>query len=1207
MLLNTTFSHIARIETGAPRDVLSFVLSLAVFTPPRQSEITVTALIFTPLVVLVLILVVLNMLWSSYNFPPVIDRYLDVFFRCVPVLFVPFVNVFLRSYYSDTKQFAVFTGILIVLHLIMIIFIALMGILANVGPYLTNHVFLARTPMKNVILTTYFLVITHLTFPYGEVSEYITIVRLIVSGIVTCIEIATPLYVHPFMNFLFLTLVMSSSVTQVLLLTNLNWRYAAPVAVLGSAFLSLVVTYGLMNFFLNHSTGFDHVYYLFISGKRSEAKYQLEELYAPESSAQMESSMQSESGALLEPMMQPVFTRIKPSQLRMAVQVGIELKIENLDKLIYRYGDVGLKMTHEIFFIWSATHCYASIVGGIPVEVDRTINTSVHELDSMENEFWRLTWLSHRQSLSKLAADMGRKRYILHEFFKCNAERFTCLWQANDENADLVQEVRMEESISRRKCCKCCHPILFLYFAVYLYSVSLLIGMYIGNTRQNGEIENDLLIANFVGNISQLTLDWVFNATAETAKANAQRSYQELLASSHPLVRAFLESEVNGTTVSREYDVFMKCIQKAPSEAGECVQRGSLLRLIISLRIDRQNYYDARNLVESDLFKLVLFVLTTLMFLIVLLAGLGTYLRAKAFVRELFKPFTRIPKSFLNQDGAFNCKDDVTSLPIRGKYTLFEVLPATTIFYATSFVGMMLGIGAYCLLYAVTRHDVRNLTDVSRKVGRIQNVQAALAVTASFSFGQTISSVSQTYHVFDESLQVIGTDPFYEEFMWLIPNELYTLMFAFSLQSRPDVYTNMTFIVTNMSSRIQFVYWSYSSYARFSTMRFVGYISVILVIGYTCLYVVMNMRPIMAAEQNEGQRLYRKHPKDSDRDEFDVRIDESTRSERRIVAKDKKIEESKLPVTYVLVDEGLLVEQITAQARQHFQIAKGLSFQYADQVTTKLMTDIINCIDRFKKEMKSGVVVLRPESGLAVHLSPFYSIESGKKMLVHTAIVFTEGTATTVEAVSKKHADMFHTFFPKFVPVDAIPFSDTPNVACQMYLMIVKLTGFHKWASTVSPECASEFRSRFSLHVDSVCNVNPPIMFKIGEHPDLIVLRADRDIVRQDWNYSTRCLPIGESILSGLRELVSSSRAPIDAYVFVFRASDPGFSIPNVRLGNYDANSDLITTALDHSRGAIPWQVNIATAKGELPYNNLTKVRKCKDRDGTDFSIWLIV
>ena len=1213
MMLNIVFPYIARVEKGLVRDVLSFILSLAVYAPLRTSEITVAALVFTVLVLLLLLTVALNMLLLSYNFPQIVDRYLDVFFRAVPMLFVPLVNVFLRTCYSDTKHFGPFASLFIVLHLVIIVFIALIGVLANVGPYLTNHAFLARTPMKNVILTTFFLVITHLPCGYLDVSEYIVTVWCIVSLIVCVIAIYSPLYVHPFMNVLLITLLLTSSVIPILLLSDTKYRYAPYILITCCFVGSLVIVYGLMCLRMSNATGFEYVYYLYVYGRRNEAKFHLEELYElpSESSVQLDSSIHSESSMLLDMSVQPspVFN-IKQPHLRMAVQLGLELRIKNIDKLIQQYGERGLTMTHEIFFIWSATHCYASLTGGIPCEVDRSINMRIKQLECMENEFWRLTWLSHRQSLSKLAADMGRERYILHQFFECSAERFPELWKPNDIRNSLINELTAKKSMSNRRCCSRGHPLLFLYFSIYAFCIGFLSTMYFGNGSQKGEIESALLISNFVGNTSKLTLDWVYNATNDIARNATIRCYDELLASSHPLINAFLGHEINGTNVSNEYEIFMECIETKPTVPGQCTSKGTLLRLFIEMHIDRLTYYSVEYLVDSKLFKQCLFGLTLAWLVVVFGSGLGTYLHTKRFVINLFKPFTRIPKSVVKQQGTFNCDDDVngiSSLPICRKYTIFEILPATTIFYITSFVGMLLCIGGYLLSYAVTLYDVRHLTDISRKLGRLQNLQVALPIIASYSVQQPMSVLSQAAQGLDEMLQAVGTDPFYEEFMYVVPNDIYTLLFSLSLQSGSDVYMNMTSIVVNMSANLHATYSSYSSYRRFSTMRFAVYLTAIIVIGFFCLYIVLNVLPMMIAEQNEGVRLFPQHTKaPSDWDEFDIKLDESTKSERRYAAKDKKIEEWKLPVTYALLDQDMIVEQITNQAKQLFRLSKGSSFIIADHVSNDTMTQITACVHKFKKEMKPGVVVISiPDSG-TVHLSPFYVIESDKKLLRHVAVLFSEGVTTTVETADAEHAKLFYSFFPRFVPVDEVPFSDLPEKASQMYLMLVKLVGFHSWASTVTPQQAAVLRSNVSTSIDELCTNDKSAMMKIMEQPDVIVLRADRVTVNQNWSYMRLCLPIGQSIIDKIKEIVANHEASIEARVLVFRANDPGFYLPDMKLGCYDANSGIVNVSLDYERSALPWRVNYTFLRGSLN-GNVTKVRKGTTRDGQDYYIWLIV
>ena len=140
---------------------------------------------------------------------------------------------------------------------------------------------------------------------------------------------------------------------------------------------------------------------------------------------------------------------------------------------------------------------------------------------------------------------------------------------------------------------------------------------------------------------------------------------------------------------------------------------------------------------------------------------------------------------------------------------------------------------------------------------------------------------------------------------------------------------------------------------------------------YYCdwLYIVLNVCPMMIAEQNGGVRLSPKHTKaPSDWDEFDIKLDESTKSER-YTAKDKKIEEWKLRVTYALLDQDMILEQITNQARQQFRLSKGSSFIIADHVSNDTMTHITACIHKFKKETKPGVVVISIQDSGAAHLS----------------------------------------------------------------------------------------------------------------------------------------------------------------------------------------------------------------------------------------------
>ena len=116
LFLDVICSLIFRIESGRIRDVLSYILSLCVYSEASLREIEVAMVIYIFVIVLILIVLIINIALSWLGYPQMVDRYLNVLFCVLPVIYTPMVNIFLRCCQWDEGEFSVFTSIIIIVH-----------------------------------------------------------------------------------------------------------------------------------------------------------------------------------------------------------------------------------------------------------------------------------------------------------------------------------------------------------------------------------------------------------------------------------------------------------------------------------------------------------------------------------------------------------------------------------------------------------------------------------------------------------------------------------------------------------------------------------------------------------------------------------------------------------------------------------------------------------------------------------------------------------------------------------------------------------------------------------------------------------------------------------------------------------------------------------------------------------------------------------
>jgi hypothetical protein len=600
-------------------------------------------------------------------------------FNVVPVMFVTQINIVLRSFLlSSSVQSAWMGQVVLSGHSSLVLLLGLMSIFVSCGAYTVNHCVVARGPFQTALLFLYFVLTAHVATSDAPGLLVLQCVASMAMGVYVAI---VPVYFARMMNVLLFTLAFATTCTGILRFEGVT-AACAPLFVVGSGFLVGVILFYIVRLVIRRNcSDVQTVFNLAFTGQTTRAKQLLEAL---------------DSQALIE------------ANPRLAVQLAFQLNAKTLADLLRHLDRVKFCEVYQLHFVYSCTSYYATIVNVLPDLYSYLVQERFDELKVLEKEFWRLVWLSHIPSMSKLACALGRRRYEFSSMVECVADRFG-LQYAPDPKENGAVEHRL---------------IFWCYFVSLLCCMLAQIILWLAAHEQEQELGGHELIVQFVGNVSYAIVETRLIRNDTTISANTRFLFQVLQSEeSNSMINGFLGFEMSGQTIAESFVDFMNCLPSAKF----C---GNLpfVDMVTIARANQSLYYSPSYMINQASFQIG-FVLSQVLVLVTCVAiVVHMFLVDRRSITQEFKKFIAIPKSVLLR--ILHCQPPIDSLntfPVGRQYYIWDILPAAIAFYATFLAAALANVCQCFSLRSWLVEDITSKTSAIQLYGQMQNVQLLLA------------------------------------------------------------------------------------------------------------------------------------------------------------------------------------------------------------------------------------------------------------------------------------------------------------------------------------------------------------------------------------------------------------------------------------------------------------------------------------------------
>jgi hypothetical protein len=509
-------------------DIFSFVLSLSAYRDATQPELHAPLIGVTLSMAFIFSALLFIFLVPLFAESQKVTFFVALLFNCVPLTFVLCANIFTKGYLNSPFPRLYYP--FLIPHLSQLPVLLFVSIFISNGPYFVNHCFTPRSPCQAVVLSFFFFVSPHLGYLSESRPSYFQIIQSILAICVSFYVAVVPVYMDRMLNVLLLTLTLTTASSEIALSQgSLRVWYGPLILVAGSFVAGLAVFYGIHTVWVKGGASVGRVFKLAFSRRDVAARELLETIGAASSIGE---------------------------NPQLAIQLAFHLKAGNLPRMLRTLELTTVTDIGQSQFRWAAQNYFASATESLPQSFSRYIRGKLEKLIATEAEFWRIVWLSHVHALSKLACQLGRRRY-----------RFSCLLERTSSRFHLGRP-DFEEVVGgpKRSPLRLNSWLLISACTAVLASVVV----YVTALEQTVEVRNVREITNLVSNISDGVLELALSGeiSASFTRSIELMALLEARAGEDATLKAFVDFEIAGTTLVSAFRDYFECLAGAKCCGG---------------------------------------------------------------------------------------------------------------------------------------------------------------------------------------------------------------------------------------------------------------------------------------------------------------------------------------------------------------------------------------------------------------------------------------------------------------------------------------------------------------------------------------------------------------------------------------------------------------------------------------------------------------
>lgn len=1180
MFLDTSVELVGKYLSEEHKNILSFILSLSPINLTRRSEILIAQVFDISYTLVVLFLSMLTMLSSPLKYPMMRYYHIVVMYEIYPCFHKILANAIYKSLLLMGKDdIDSIVNLQILCHLVFVMYYVYITAFNGIGPHIINHVFFTARPLHSTIIILYMFIVSHVLSFSHDPSMSLCIVTIILSlCMVAYASIMTPYYFR-YLNGFLISYAIFNAIVHATILFPHQWPAIAPIEVGISLFLGFYIAFVVHPIFICKNDPYTAVNEYVMCDKTILAKMIVERMK---------------------------LSTIRPFYLRTLVQIALYLKPNNIQAILKRFGEIGIRDFADSYFAWSCSKLYAQIRDKVDEDEVKKVDYQVKSIEQLERQFWHQVWLSDRPVFIEFGSILARRKIRLFRYLDLHSKwtpRLTEEWLLGPKMASSYQQYLSNE---RQNFFRNHFHTLDIFFVLFsLIVMFFILFLFIENLDLTKELPAFDKIFLFLSSFDQFQGDvWDRSVFFGSGLQTLWNRYQHLkeLASESGIINNFLSYKSNGQNTSVIFENFYSCVSKTTPLTARCFEDLTLLNHLNSICDNAEKLYTKDYIVQGSLFTMSFYIVMILIICLSIIVSILVFYYFFVKLKRKYDGFLCISKSKLVDLNLFDVVDDSMSyFPIKRSFDICNVFSSLILYLVFFFIGIVFFVGMTAMYCHFVKHDMVVIQVLVSILTNQQRLQMYLSYT--------ITSYFVGKDNYDSLLanldNIIQSFSYHEGMLNGVPDDLYVFLTQLHLNSTINMdiprITSLTQILQkNYTHSAEVIY----SSKNFFTIRFIHFFCAIIAMYALCRTFQVSLTHYMTAEMHQTKHLLSEIPEDEEELSMESFDDIDPHSKHEFTPEKIKIDFENVPLPIFTIDRYLRVNDITAFTTNAFKLQIGSPLRNG-RFTPEFYSSLTSSIERSVIIQRAVKLNHQDETWV---IDPFFTVFKNKKRFQDAVVaVFHKAPVLEHEIINLKKS-LFYKIYPQFVAMESeFPLFCESTGITNFFIIIVQLVGLHDWESYTDSKILTTYRREVSNEFDKLVNESE-LFTRIRESNDIFIYGMNRTDAPKIsvWKQIEETFDFGQAIIKTVNWISKKYGTNISGKVVVTKQKEPNWFITNRRKALVDLESDNIFSSETFLEHTIPNYVNYVTIRKES-IANATKLKSCNTSFGIPFDIFLLV